>query len=108
MVIIYYFTYSFKKKNISIWVFQEIQAHLFIFHTLPSHKLLDFLLEFGNTEETEPLPSSTLNMGQEEQGQRDFQGKEQMVLGLEVKNQNPETQTLLTLLQKSSSWVLWF
>ena len=42
-------------------------------------------------------------MGQEEQGQRDFQGKGQMVLGLEVKNKNPETQILLTLLQKSSS-----
>ena len=56
----------------------------------------------GNTEETEPLPRCTLNMGQEEQGQREFQGKEQMVWGLDVKNQNPETQILLTLPQKPS------
>ena len=41
-------------------------------------------------------------MGQDEKGQREFQGKEQMVLGLKVKNQNPETQILLTLPQKSS------
>ena len=56
----------------------------------------------GTIEEAEPLPRGTLNMGQDEKGQREFQGKEQMVLGLKVKNQNPETQILLTLPQKSS------